>query len=63
MEHIKKKMLAMKLDKENAVDEADQLEAKLREKELEMQTKMKKLLKLSRKFNKLIRIRKLHKLN
>ncbi|KAK4467850.1 hypothetical protein MN116_008771 [Schistosoma mekongi] len=39
MEHIKKKMLAMKLDKENAVDEADQLEAKLREKELEMQTK------------------------
>uniref|UniRef100_A0A5K3EUM6 Tropomyosin 2 high molecular weight isoform n=1 Tax=Mesocestoides corti TaxID=53468 RepID=A0A5K3EUM6_MESCO len=39
MEAIKKKMLAMKLDKENAIDLADQLEEQLKEKETEMSKK------------------------
>ncbi|KAH9279735.1 Tropomyosin-2 [Echinococcus granulosus] len=39
MEAIKKKMLAMKLDKENAIDLADQLEEQLKEKEMEMSKK------------------------
>ncbi|VUZ52964.1 unnamed protein product, partial [Hymenolepis diminuta] len=39
MEAIKKKMLAMKLDKENAIDLADQLEEQMKEKELEMSKK------------------------
>ncbi|VDO03017.1 unnamed protein product [Rodentolepis nana] len=39
MEAIKKKMLAMKLDKENAIDLADQLEEQMKEKEMEMSKK------------------------
>ncbi|KAA0183776.1 Tropomyosin [Fasciolopsis buskii] len=53
MEHIKKKMQAMKLDKENALDEADQLEAKLREKELEMQTKDEEMAEIAKRIQQL----------
>ncbi|THD26237.1 Tropomyosin-2 [Fasciola hepatica] len=53
MEHIKKKMQAMKLDKENALDEADQLEAKLREKELEMQTKDEEMAEIGKRIQQL----------
>ncbi|KAF5398571.1 Tropomyosin [Paragonimus heterotremus] len=53
MEHIKKKMQAMKLDKENAIDMADQQEAKVREKELEMQTKDEEMAEISKRIQQL----------
>ncbi|VDL94400.1 unnamed protein product [Schistocephalus solidus] len=49
MEAIKKKMLVMKLDKENAVDLADQLEEKLKEKEMEMMKKEEEIGEISKR--------------
>ncbi|VDN34263.1 unnamed protein product [Dibothriocephalus latus] len=49
MEAIKKKMLAMKLDKENAVDLADQLEEQLKEKETEMMKKDEEIGEISKR--------------
>jgi len=43
MEAIKKRMQAMKLEKENAFDKADQLEQKLGEQKLVYNSTMKKL--------------------